>query len=130
MSHFTAEIPSQCIKDLIALARLGDLSGKEFELADHVWYAGGCLTALLAEMNDPTIIGSTQPKPVVSEDKKALLVECLNTLEKSKVSSTKALSATGGPKGGIIDNLIAMLLPMLIEKIKELLENWLKPKTA
>jgi hypothetical protein len=53
--HFPAELPIQCVRDLVSAVRAGDYASPE--TIDHALYAAGCVNALRGGM--PTPFGFT-----------------------------------------------------------------------
>lgn len=61
--HFPAELPIQCVRDLVSAVRSGDYTSAE--TVDHALYAAGCINALRGDL--PTPFGAAAPEDIESK---------------------------------------------------------------
>ena len=108
--HFPAELPLQCVRELVAAVRAGDYTSTE--TVDHAIYATGCCNALRGGL--PTPFGAT-PDDVAGKSDTGLCDAIESELPEGFGST--------GDASAVSPVLVSMLLDLAFRVLRRFLDR-------
>ena len=112
---FPAELPIECVRDIITIVGDDDVLHHKGILMEHVGQAIGQVGAIVKGWEGPAAFGSGVDVCVTS------LKDCCSQLEAARDAQVQALD--GGVGSSLIDALLAKLIEILLTKLNEWLNS-------